>query len=111
MFGRFWKSEDGNFAIITGIVIIPLMAAVAAAVDYTTALNKAGQLQNSLDASALAIATAYDLGMTDEELTLLGKHYYDSDMAGVSSSSSSDDEFEYVDELSSDLVALASGGT
>ena len=109
MFAQFWKSEGGNFAIITGIVIIPLMAAVAAAVDYTTALNKAGQLQNSLDASALAIATAYDLGMTDEELTLLGKHYYDSDMVGVSSSSSSEDEFEYVDELSSDLVALASG--
>ena len=27
MFRRFWKSDDGNFAVITGIVIIPLMAA------------------------------------------------------------------------------------
>lgn len=105
MFRRFWKSEDGNYAIVTGIVIIPLMAAVAGAVDYTMALNKADQLQNSLDASALAIATAYDLGMTDEELTQLGQHYYDSDMDGISNDS---EALHYSDELSSDLVALAS---
>jgi hypothetical protein len=105
MLTRFWKSEDGNFAIITGIMTIPLLAAVAGAVDYTTAIRKADQLQNSLDASALAIATAYDLGMTDEELTMLGQHYYNSDMAGLAMSS---DAFEYADVLSSDLVALAS---
>jgi hypothetical protein len=106
MFRRFWKSDDGNFAVITGIVIIPLMAALAGAIDYTTVLNKAGQLHNSLDASALAIATAYDLGMSDEELTELGKHYFDADMVGVSSKSV--DTYEFMDELASDLVALAS---
>jgi len=105
MFRLFWKSEDGNFAVITGITIIPLLAAVAGAVDYTTAIGKADQLQNSLDASALAIATAYDLGMTDDQLTMLGQHYYNSDMVGVAMSS---DAFEYEDVLSSDLVALAS---
>jgi hypothetical protein len=104
MFRRFWKSEGGNYAIVTGIVIVPLMAAVAGAVDYTMALNKADQLQNSLDASALAIATAYDLGMTDEELTRLGQDYYDSDMRGISNEI---EAFRYSDELSSDLVALA----
>jgi hypothetical protein len=105
MFRRFWKSERGNFAVLTGIAMVPLLAAVAGAVDYTMALNKANQLQNSLDASALAIATAYDLGMTDEELTQLGQHYYDSDMVGVSNDAQA---FEFFDELSSDLVALAS---
>lgn len=105
MFRRFWKSERGNFAVLTGIAAVPLLAAVAGAVDYTMAQNKAEQLQNSLDASALAIATAYDLGMTDEELTQLGQHYYGSDMVGVSNDAQS---FEYFDELSSDLVALAS---
>ena len=105
MFRRFWKSERGNFAVLTGIAMVPLLAAVAGAVDYTMALNKANQLQNSLDASALAIATAYDLGMTDEELTQLGQHYYDSDMVGVSNDA---EAFEFFDELSSDLVALAS---
>lgn len=105
MFRRFWKSQDGNYAIVTGIAIIPLMGAVAGAVDYTMALNKAGQLQNSLDASALAIATSYDLGMSDEELTQFGRDYYDSDMEGISNDGES---FQYSDELSSDLVALAS---
>jgi hypothetical protein len=105
MFKRFWKSQGGNYAIVTAIAIIPLIGAVAGAVDYTMALNKAGQLQNSLDASALAIATSYDLGMSDEELTQYGRDYYDSDMEGISNGTES---FQYSDQLSSDLVALAS---
>ena len=105
MFGRFWHSESGNFAVITGIAIVPLIAAVAGAVDYTITHNKAGQLQNSLDASALAIATAYDLGMSEDELTQLGQDYYDNNMTGVAMDA---DVFDYDDELSSDLSAIAS---
>jgi hypothetical protein len=105
MFGRFWHSESGNFAVITGIAIVPLIAAVAGAVDYTIAHNKAGQLQNSLDTSALAIATAYDLGMSEDQLTQLGQDFYDNNMVGVSMSAN---VFDYDDELSSDLSAIAS---
>ena len=105
MFRRFWQSEGGNYAVITGIVIVPLMAAVAGAVDYTVTLNKAGQLQNSLDASALAIATAYDLGMSEDQLTQLGQDFYDNNMIGVDINA---EAFAYDDELSSDLSAVAS---
>ncbi|MEP9390593.1 TadE/TadG family type IV pilus assembly protein [Mesorhizobium sp. KR9-304] len=107
MFRRFWRSESGNFAIITAITSIPLLAGVAAAVDYTHALNKGGQLQNSLDASALAIATAYHLGMSDEELTELGRDYYKRNMVGILNEGA-EFPFEYDDELSSDLTAIAS---
>lgn len=106
MFKRFWLAESGNYAMLTAIVAVPLMAGVAAAVDYTYALNKAGQLQNSLDASALAIASSYDLGMSDEELTELGLDYYRNNMAGLLNES--EVPFEYDDHLTSDLSAIAS---
>lgn len=109
MFRRFWKSDAGNFGIITAIATVPLLAAVAAAVDYTHALNKAGQLQNSLDASALAIATVYHLGMSEEELTELGREYYKNNMVGILPEQGDGAvPFEFADQLSSDLSAIAS---
>jgi len=106
MFRRFWKSESGNFAIITAVASVPLLAAVAAAVDYTHALNKSGQLQNSLDSSALAIATVYHLGMSEEELTALGLDYYKNNMIGILNDQQI--PFEFDDKLSGDLSAIAS---
>lgn len=105
MFKRFWRSERGNFAMIAAIASVPVLAAVAAAADYTHAINKAGQLQNALDASALAIATAYQLGMSDEELTELGQDYYENNMVGILDGS--EVPFEYDDELTGDLTAIA----
>jgi hypothetical protein len=106
MFKRFWLSESGNYAMLTAIASVPLLAGVAAAVDYSHAINKAGQLQNSLDASALAIATAYHLGMSEEDLTALGQDYYENNMGGILEDS--DVPIEFDDELSSDLSAIAS---
>ena len=31
---RFWKSEDGNYAAIFSIAILPIMSGVAGLVDY-----------------------------------------------------------------------------
>ncbi|MEW9807523.1 TadE/TadG family type IV pilus assembly protein [Mesorhizobium sp. ZMM04-5] len=106
MLGSFWRSESGNFGILAAIASIPLMAGVAAAVDYTFAINKSGQLQNSLDASALAIATVYDLGMSEEELTELGIDYYKNNMGGILGDDA--DPFAFEDELTGDLSAIAS---
>ncbi len=109
MFRRLWKSETGNFGVLTAIVVLPLLAGVAGVIDYTFARNKAGQLQHSLDASALAIATEYFSGMSDDELTALGQDYFDTNMVGVSDNS---DDLEFDDvlpsDLSSDLSAIAS---
>lgn len=104
MIFKFWRSEDGNFAVTTGVMVVPLLAGVAGVVDFTSASNEANRLQNSLDASALAIATKYSSGMTHEQLTTLGQDQFSSNM-GVSSESA--EEIEYKDELSSELSAMA----
>ena len=59
------------------------MAGVAGVVDYTTARNKTGQLQNSLDAAALAIATGYLVGMSNEDLGLIRQDSFNANMVGI----------------------------
>ena len=105
MLRRFWRSKRGNFAVTTAIASLPLLAGVAGVVDYTFARNKASQLQNALDSSALAIATSYFLGMTDEELTEFGHEYFDTNMVGINDGAES---FEFDDKVTSDLSAMAS---
>ena len=105
MLRRFWKSEAGNFGAITAIASIPLIAGVAGAVDYTTARNKSEQLQNSLDSAALTIATGYLVGMSDDELGMIGQDSFNANMVGIEAGAK---QLEYQDELPADLSAMAS---
>ena len=104
MLRKFWQSESGNFGAITAIAAVPILAGMAGAIDYTMTLNKTGQLQNSLDAAALAIATGYYQGMSDDELGQVGQDSFDANMAGISSGTQS---MDYEDELPDDLAAMA----
>lgn len=56
MLKRFAASERGNFAAIFAIAMIPIMTAVAGAVDFAETQRKASQVQQALDATALAMA-------------------------------------------------------
>ncbi|GAA2841657.1 putative Flp pilus-assembly TadE/G-like protein [Aminobacter aminovorans] len=78
---NFFRSEHGNFAVITALAMVPIMTGVAGVVDFVSINNKAGKLQNSLDISALAIGTKYYSGMSGDELTSLGRDFFDSNLA------------------------------
>lgn len=56
MFKRFAASEGGNFAAIFAIASIPIMTAVAGMVDFAETHRKTSQVQQALDATALAMA-------------------------------------------------------
>jgi Flp pilus assembly protein TadG len=56
LLARFWKNRRGNVAPMVGIAIIPLMAAVGAAVDYTRASAARTSLQAALDSAALMLS-------------------------------------------------------
>jgi hypothetical protein len=77
---RFWSSEDGNFAAIFAVAMVPVMASIVGVVDFVSTANKANKLQNSLDTAALAIATEYYSGMTQAQLQKLGENYFVSNM-------------------------------
>ena len=49
---RFRRSEGGNVLLTFGLLLIPLMAAVGAAVDYGRANNYRSQLMAAADAAS-----------------------------------------------------------
>ena len=73
---RFWKSEDGNYAAIFAIAMLPIMSGVAGVVDYVGTSTGASKLQESLDATGLAIATKYHSGMTQAEIDEFGTNFF-----------------------------------
>ena len=83
MLRRFWKSEDGNYAVIFSIAVLPMLTGVAGVVDFVGTSNKGAGLQSALDATALAIGTKYYAGMTQADLRALGLKYFENNMQGV----------------------------
>jgi Flp pilus assembly protein TadG len=56
LLARFWKNRRGAVAPTVAIVIVPLIGAVGAAVDYTRANAARTALQASLDSTALLLS-------------------------------------------------------
>ncbi len=53
---HFWKNRQGSVAPLFGLAIIPLIAGVGSAVDYTRASAARTAFQSSLDSAALMLA-------------------------------------------------------
>lgn len=51
---RFGRSNDGNFAMITAILMIPIAIVVGLALDYSRATNERATMQNALDAASFS---------------------------------------------------------
>lgn len=83
MLRKFWESKSGNYAVIFSLAMIPIMVAVAGALDMVSTLNKADHLQSSLDTAALAFAAVYDPAMTSEEFAATGQDFFDANMGGL----------------------------
>ncbi|RTM01221.1 MAG: pilus assembly protein, partial [Hyphomicrobiales bacterium] len=83
MFGRFWASRRGNFAVATAVAMVPLMLGLAASVDLTGTSDDAAQLQNSLDAAGLAIGTKYQPTMSASDVQQLGQTFFAANMSAA----------------------------
>lgn len=64
---HFGRDEDGAIAIIFAIVLIPLLALVGAAIDYSRTVIDRSQTQDALDAAVLAAVKQVPY-LTDGEL-------------------------------------------
>jgi hypothetical protein len=69
---QFFRDSRGNFAIGVCIMLLPLMAAVGAAVDVTNMNRERSRLQSALDAASMEIAVKINSGLSDDELQALG---------------------------------------
>jgi Flp pilus assembly protein TadG len=52
----FRNSESGATAVIFGLAVLPLMAALGAAIDYSRAANVRASMQRAADSAAVAVA-------------------------------------------------------
>lgn len=80
LFGRlgrlvsnFTADRRGNVAMIFGLCAIPLFGLIGAAVDYTNAVRIRQQLQETLDAAALAGARS--VGRPDAEIRAIATNF------------------------------------
>jgi len=72
---RFWKNRQGSIAPLFGLAIIPLIAGVGAAVDYTRASAARTAFQSSLDSAALMLAKTAVVTPSDDALSAAATAY------------------------------------
>lgn len=56
LFRRFITNRDGNFGIIFGLMLAPLLGLIGAAVDYSSLINQQSKIQSAADTALLAAA-------------------------------------------------------
>ena len=82
---RIFDNRSGSFAIMFALVLVPIVGAVALAVDYTIASRARIELHNAADAAALALARqGLELRQADAER--IAGEYIQANYQGVYSS-------------------------
>lgn len=80
MFKRFIRNTDGNFGIIFGLMLVPMMGLMGAAVDYSSILNRQSKIQTAADTALLAAARD---ASTSTDFYRLAESYLLSNLDGI----------------------------
>lgn len=76
LFSSFMTREDGNFATIFAITLVPLIGSVGMAIDYARVGNAKSQLQNAADTAALAGASLKaSIEIEDDDVKAFANEY------------------------------------
>jgi Flp pilus assembly protein TadG len=74
---RFTRASEGNVAIIFAIALVPLLACVGAAVDYSRANKARTAMQAALDSTALMVAKDLSAGViTTSQINATAQKYF-----------------------------------
>ncbi len=71
----FVHNRDGNVALMFGLALMPILAGVGAAIDYSRASNARTQLSVAVDSTVLALARRAPL-MSDAQLRVEAESYF-----------------------------------
>ncbi len=83
MLMSFLRDRRGNFAMMTGLLMAPMLGAVALAVDYTQMSRQKQQTQNALDAAGLATARFLSSGATDSDTLKYAENFFRTNLKSV----------------------------
>jgi Flp pilus assembly protein TadG len=77
MLKNFLRNQDGNYAAIFAIAMLPLFGGVGLAVDYSNISRLKHELGDATDMAGLAVSKRYSAGgETDDNLKKLGKDFF-----------------------------------
>lgn len=75
--GRFRKDDGGNIAMMFAIASIPMIVAVGGGIDYSRGAMARTQMQDSLDATSLALSRQTNLAtMTGAQMLTFAQNYF-----------------------------------
>lgn len=83
MIRRFLKDTRGNFAIMTSIAMVPILGAVAIAVDYSEMSRQRQETLNALDAAGIATAQEILSSKSDADLHAYAQKYFEANLRSV----------------------------
>jgi Flp pilus assembly protein TadG len=77
LMNRFRKDQRGNIAVTFGIVLVPLLAFMGAAIDYSRAVRARASMQSTLDSVALMVAKDLSSGLiTTSQIDAKAQTYF-----------------------------------
>ena len=86
MFRTFWKDRRGNYAMLTAIAMVPIMGAVAMAIDYTEVVREKQNTLNALDAAGIATARYISAGASDQDALNYAQDFFRANLTSVAPS-------------------------
>ena len=72
----FLRDRGGNYAMLTGIAMLPIMGSVAIAIDFSEMNRQKQATVNALDAAGLATARQVASGASDEALITYANEFF-----------------------------------
>ena len=83
MFRRFLQDTRGNYALATGLALIPLMGGLAIAVDFTEMNRQQQATLNALDAAGFATARHIESGASDAALIAYATDFFHANLGSI----------------------------
>lgn len=80
---NFLRDRGGNYAMLTGIAMLPIMGSVAIAVDFSEMNRQKQATVNALDAAGLATARQVASGASDEALIAYANEFFEANLGSV----------------------------
>jgi len=77
---RYLRNRDGNFAVLTALLTVPLVMGVGLMLDIATIAQRQTELQQVIDAAALAIARE-GTDLTDEKALKIARDFLDAHLS------------------------------
>lgn len=83
MIRRFLRDQRGSYALMTAVAIVPIMGALALAVDYTEMSKQRQETLNALDAAGIATARRIVEGASDDDAKVYAKQFFEANLGSV----------------------------